>query len=792
MMSFRHTQNVERRRGSRIPGPLSLLAALFLGLAGPGRVSAQQIDPATAATADYSLYLEIVVNGRNTGLVLEVLRGPDGRFAMTRDALEQVGIDVTGLSGQELLLDAIPGISWSYVEATQRLEILAAQARLLPALLSPSIAERLDAEWSTGAAINYDLNLRLDGETGRALGNRSSTMGIDAWIFSGPARLSTTGLLRFGLKEGDTTRFDRYDTALDIDFPRTALSARIGDTISSVLAWGRPVRMAGLQIRRDFGLRRDLVTRPLLSYEGSAAVPSTIDVLIDDAPVFSTVAEPGRFRLDEVPVVSGPGTAIVSIQNADGTVTREALPFFGARDLLRQGIVDWSIEIGRPRLGFGLSEGSRYLPRTILSGTARYGLTDRVTLEGHAASSRDFLLAGGGLSTILGGRAEMTLNAGASRFEEQGGHFGYVEFSAYPVGDLRLEGALFRSSDGFTDLPATIDASDDAVPSRPPRRRDILSLSLPVGRHDFGLSYIRSVDERVEARRYGFNYSTPLPGGRGSLNLSASHDAVQDETRLAVLASLSIGGGTFQAAASDEGETALLYNRARKNRAGSLGYALEAVPTGPSRRIAGRIRTRTGIGEVELSGRAGARFSSLEARLRGAFATVDRRIAVGQPIDRAFAIVEGGRSGLPIRLQNREVAVTGPAGRALVTGLEPQASNRISIDIRDLPSDSVWQNSAVEVVPGRRTGHFVSFGIDSWDARNLVTLIDASGSPLPLGTAFSVAGRRADLGVGYDGAALLSGADIGAEILAMPPSGTCRAIVPQPAPDGRAAEAICR
>ena len=76
------------------------------------------------------------------------------------------------------------------------------------------------------------------------------------------------------------------------------MSYRAGDTISGrTLAWTRPIRLGGLQVQRNFALRPDLVTLPLPSYSGSAAVPSTVDVYVNN--IKSTVAAGGSRSLPD-------------------------------------------------------------------------------------------------------------------------------------------------------------------------------------------------------------------------------------------------------------------------------------------------------------------------------------------------------------------------------------------------------------------------------------------------------------------------------------------------------------
>ncbi|MGI4880124.1 MAG: hypothetical protein ACRYG4_21855 [Janthinobacterium lividum] len=58
-----------------------------------------------------------------------------------------------------------------------------------------------------------------------------------------------------------------------------------GDLISGGLQSSRSVRLAGFQVTTDFSVRPDLVTYPVPPSSGSAAVPSTVDILINSSKV---------------------------------------------------------------------------------------------------------------------------------------------------------------------------------------------------------------------------------------------------------------------------------------------------------------------------------------------------------------------------------------------------------------------------------------------------------------------------------------------------------------------------
>ena len=84
-----------------------------------------------------------------------------------------------------------------------------------------------------------------------------------------------TGIVATAL-DGSDAGWRRLDSTLTYDDPARLATARLGDLISGGLSWTRPIRLGGIQLARNFGLRQDLVTLPLPAFSGTAAVPSTI------------------------------------------------------------------------------------------------------------------------------------------------------------------------------------------------------------------------------------------------------------------------------------------------------------------------------------------------------------------------------------------------------------------------------------------------------------------------------------------------------------------------------------
>jgi outer membrane usher protein len=82
----------------------------------------------------------------------------------------------------------------------------------------------------------------------------------------------------------------------------------------------------GLRLSRNFSVRPDLVTYPLLNLSGSAAVPSSVDLFINGYKSSSAQINGGPYTLTNVPWISGAGEATVVTTDALGRQVSTSIP----------------------------------------------------------------------------------------------------------------------------------------------------------------------------------------------------------------------------------------------------------------------------------------------------------------------------------------------------------------------------------------------------------------------------------------------------------------------------------
>lgn len=276
-------------------------------------------------------------------------------------------------------------------------------------------AEAVTAQPGYGVVLNYRLTTNLGRDIFSEGVSAKGVFGdLEARAYSPFGVFVTTGSVSAGDLAFRDAQVTRYDSYFNYTNPASMPSITAGDFVTSTLPWGRPVRLGGVQIRRDFRLRGDIVTAPSLSYTGMAAVPSTVDVYVDNVCAFSGKTDAGPFKLSDLPYITGKGEAVVVIRDQAGNERVGRLPFFAGQDVLKAGTFDYSVDLGRPRMryGQGLSD---YGDAVLGVASLRFGLTDRVTLLGQAEHGLGMTAGSLGVTAILFNLAEATFALGQSQ-----------------------------------------------------------------------------------------------------------------------------------------------------------------------------------------------------------------------------------------------------------------------------------------------------------------------------------------------------------------------------------------
>jgi outer membrane usher protein len=741
------------------------------------------------------LQLEVIINKAPAKMIGSFIRSSDNRFGATVEELESLELRPgPGRSPSDFIfLDDIPTLKYEYEERTQRILItvgdIGRKTQAFDLAGGPDRRPpRAQAEW--GTVLNYDLLSTSGGLPGPGSWYIAGTsLSLNARAFSPYGTVEQSAIAQAGPLQ--PTDLIRLNSSFRYSDQGRMITYGAGDLISGGLAWSRPIRIGGLQAQSNFSLRPDLITAPLPTLGGSAAVPSTVDVYVNNIKTFSQNVGAGPFSVSNVPVVSGAGNAELVIRDSAGHETKSTTPFYASASLLAPGLASWSVEGGLPRLSYG-STSDVYVESPLGSATLRRGIYDGLTLEAHAEGGAG--IANGGVGAVIRtgtiGVAAMAISA-----SKGGGSTGLQTYISY---ETRLLGLNITASS-----QRTLGTYDDLASATARLQTITAGLQNLNGLFAYlPLTALPSSNSLAYATGIYSSARTPIASDRVTLgrqipfdekaNVSASFVHLLDAAgnlsnivtgsysrsmpyNVSVFATVfrdfgtSKSTGVFAGLSMPLGETASISTGASRGQGGTTGTVDAIKSLGPEpgsygwrigdsegastyRQASASYRSNYGTVQAGVSQSGSSAAGSLE--LRGSITSMNGGVFLSNWIDDSFAVVSTGTPGVEVLDENRPVGVTDSKGMLLIPALRSYQKNKITIDPTSLPVDAEIATTREIVAPADRAGVLVKFDVRADTTSALVTFVVKDGSFVPVGAAGRIAGRS-EFVVGYDGQAFI-------------------------------------
>jgi outer membrane usher protein len=736
----------------------------------PNQPAATEIGDTPAGVRD--VLLEVFINDVSMKMIGSFRQQADGSLAATADELREVGIKPSGsASGEDLInLNTLPGLSYRIDAETQRLDVITTNEGRAARVVDVGPKEKTDrpeVQSGYGGVLNYSLfassHTLFEDDVDVFQGISGS---FDARFFSPYGTVSQSFIT--GYSDGELDGITRLNTTWSYSDPKRLMTYRMGDFTTGGLSWTRPVYFGGIQAQRNFALRSDLVTLPLPSFEGTAAVPSSLEIYTQNVRTYSSDVPAGPFQVTNLPVFSGGGEARVVLRDSLGRETTATLPFYSSNLLLRKGLLDFSAEVGLPRRNFGV-ESNDYDERVMGVATARYGLTDWLTLESHFEGGEDLLNGGVGAAFPVGswGVASVAVAGSAS-----GGRSGALFNASLEMTYDRwsLYGRMQRAFADYDDIASVTAEPTFTNPGEfpifsagVPRALDQLTLSVPtpLDLSNLNLSYTRLENADGEnSQIVGLSYSQTM-FKRSTFYASAFTD-LDDSDSFGIFAGLSIPFGDNVTASTgiengpDGFNVVADIAKSEQQENGGIGWRARTSEGQVANREAS-ISYRAPFARVEAGVQQYDGDVRATAQMDGAIAVAGGGVFATNRIDDAFAVVDVGTPGVDVQQQNRPVGKTNRSGRILVPNLNSYEPNTVSIDPKNLPVDADVPATKEVVVPADRSGVVVKFGVSEAPQAALVTITDKNGTPLQAGLNGKLQGASEEFVVGYDGQAYIRG-----------------------------------
>lgn len=668
--------------------------------------------------------LDATVNGQRSDEPTLFLRGPGGALYVAAETLGRwrmrlpPGEPVRFEGGLFYKISASSAMRVSLSEADQAVTIDAGVAlfETQQTSLAPAAAGAMSPP-ASGAFLDYDLVVEHSrGET----------------HVGGAFRLGL--FTRFGVGEtafvasagAGSEKVTRLDTSWTIDRPENATTIRIGDSVSSGGPGAPPVRFGGIQYNRNFAIQPGFITMPLPVGAGSAAIPSVVDIYVDNALQGSQQVAPGPFEIANIPVHAGGGNVQIVVRDLLGRQIVTEMPYYASTLMLRRGLHDFSWEAGFLRRRYG--QKSNQYGSAFLATTHRYGISNRVTGEAHLQLSEKRRLASVGLNLLLFDLGQLGGSVSISHTERGLGYRASASF----------ERRTRRFSLGVRGeyVSPDFDTLGSSAHLRPPRYTLQGFLDFRLWRGAVGMNLLHRESRTGRAETLAGLSGTFQVARAASVQLYARHSvAGRSETLIGAHLSFAFGGGRSLSAGIEHDRKGVSAHGMIQNNlpAGTGGAWRLAASIGRSERVEAAYvhnlpMATLGAQVGYARGAAGVRLSAA-----GSIGYMDRRLFASRSLGESFATVRvDGFPGLRVYADDQLVGVTGRDGALIVPRLRPFEVNRIRIEDADLPIDAQVQTLEKAVRPFARTGTLVRFAIRR-ERGVLLRVRREDGSALPAG-----------------------------------------------------------
>lgn len=579
----------------------------------------------------------------------------------------------------------------------------------------------------------------------------------------------------------------RLDTTAMLALPAKALVVRAGDVITSNSESQRPLRVGGIQIGTDFALRPDIITNPLPQFEGQVAVPTSVDLIVNDRRFQTSEIEAGDFRVHNIPVAAGRGEVAVVLRDELGRETVQTAQIYVAPEMLAKGITEWGATMGWVRRRYGTRSNDyrdlvgTFFMRRGLSKSLSAGISGEVgmgvwNMGAHAQATLAHLAVAYGEvrysktpneSGALFKLGIESMGSGISgRIEAVAPTAGYRDIAARS-GDGRVPSQLIGSVD--FDLAQTtrfqLSATRLTRPAEPAadRQAENTTVLRASARHELrsGLSLSGDVSYRRSRGRGEFVAGLNLNirfGPRSSASAALRHTANE--------------------------KIAAQFSYFRPDtEVGELGYAAHAK-LGENSRISGTVAYRAAFARISTDVEYVAGGLAARARAEGSLVIADNRVFARDRASEAYALVRTGNvGGVTITHEHREVGTSDRSGRLLVTRVTPLVPMQFDVAPDKLPTQAVARSTYRRMQAARGGVVLVDMDIEAYRSV-LLRVVDSQGEPLPVGSSIVALPSGREYMVAFDGLVDFNGLSQDSEIaISADLASECRTRLPVLDPD---------
>ncbi|MBO8208469.1 fimbria/pilus outer membrane usher protein [Acinetobacter nosocomialis] len=715
------------------------------------------------------LFLNISINSNPSEDLFSVKQSKDGKLYIRSGDLKtlRVKMDEHIPDSQWVCINELKGIQFKYLENEQSLNLQ------VPASMLTGYSVELSGQQTTSsgllkmkplnaAILNYSLYHTITND-------ESIFSGSAEGIFNSALGNFSSGVLYNGSNETSYSheKWVRLESKWQYVDPEKVRIYTLGDFVSNSSDWGSSVRLAGFQWSSAYTQRGDIVTSALPQFSGSAALPSTLDLYVNQQKIYSGLVPSGPFDIKQLPFISGNEVTLVTT-DATGQQSITKKPYYFSSKILAKGINEFSVDVGVPRYNYGLYSND-YDDATFASGAIRYGYSNSLTLSGGVEASTDGLTnLGTGFAKNLFGVGVINADLAASQYKDENGYSALVGLEGRISKNISFNTSYRKVFDNYFDLARVSQIrylKENQISAEPQNYLSYSALANEIIRAGINYNFYAGYGVYVGYNQIKYSdnsYKLLSANLSGSLNknwgfYSSAYKDYENHKDYGIYFALRYTPSTrtnaITSVSSDSGrltyrQEVFVLSEPKINSFGWGGYVerdQDAHTNNTS--IYGSYRARAAY----LTGRYNRIGDNDQVALSatGSLVAAAGRIFAANEIGDGYAVVTNAGPQSQIINGGINLGTTDKSGRFLIPSLMPYRENHIYLDPSYLPLNWNVKSTDQKTVVGYRQGTLVDFGAHQV-VSGLVRIVDKNNTPLLPGYSVRINGQQ-DAVVGYDG-----------------------------------------
>ena len=516
----------------------------------------------------------------------------------------------------------------------------------------------------------------------------------------------------------------RLETNFVTEFPSSATRLRMGDGITRSNAWATTNRVTGIQIGTNFSNQQNFIYYPIPSIRGNSALQTPIDVFVNSSKIYSSTINQGPYEIQNIPVITGAGNIAVETTDLLGQKVYVDAPYYVSPDLLKKGLHDYTLEVGKVRNNYGLKSNS--YGQAIGLVTHRYGFADNFTIENNVQASPDTKVYGVTPTVLLGDLAVLSATGAISRTHQDTGKLGQISLQRTSK-TVSFGVNILRQTNKFRDI--------GSINSQHPLKLNIQSYvsythesfgSVSVSytsQHRFYLKKARIITASYQ-KNFGNGYQVFINGN--------AQIGEKGKTIMIGITKSFDHGFSAQATTSRTGNEQRARISAQKNSTSIYGATYGGSISRENKTITGdaSLAYRSPYGDISLRGNKYKNSHLTQAGASGSLIWSSGGISPHQKITSSIAIIKTANTpDIPIKLNNQIIGKTWQSGEYILPNVTTYSTNTVSLDTQEIPIHLTIPEDRTSFFTDAQGAYLISFGLQS--QQNHITQIIKSDNNEP-------------------------------------------------------------